>query len=389
MHWSRPTFWRSRGRLKAAIATATVALLAATSPVQALSLGAPTPLATALPSHNGSLTASGGSYVHVVFAARASSPTRSRTMYRRSVDGGATWLPAIELSRPGTEWNALPAVSVASATVDVVWTEGTFEGGPASVWYRRSEDSGATWAAAVRISPLSVNAVDRPAVARQGSTVLVSYTDMTGGTFHFRRSVDGGATWHAVRTLGTTATLNAEPSHLAFGGGVLYAAWQSTGDSISLRRSFDAGLTWTGTGTIPGRFPRIAAFGSEALMTLTLGERAVVRRTSDKGSHWAAPQRVSRTDQSAASGDVRYVAGRYRLVYAACIDNCQSEALFYRESIDGSRWTWPLRFSIAGHEGATAIGIGYTSATGKTWLGWNAYVQFGGLNGTIFVRSVE
>lgn len=71
-------------------------------PAHALSLGPPTPLATALPLRNGSLAASGGSYVHVVYAVRASSQT-ARIMYRRSVDGGMSWMPAIELSRPGTE----------------------------------------------------------------------------------------------------------------------------------------------------------------------------------------------------------------------------------------------------------------------------------------------
>jgi hypothetical protein len=293
-------------------------------------------------------------------------------------------------------------VSVVSAIVDVVWTEG-FSDPEAAVWYRRSTNSGATWGTAVRISPPSSVDTGGPAVVRQGNTVLVSYTDRDTGAVHFRRSIDGGATWQNVRTLGVAgspdgpgASLHDGWPSMTFGSGVLYAVWRSEPTTVNLRRSFDGGLTWTAATALAndGSAPlRITVSGSEAMLTFTRAgassSHAAFRKTSDKGSHWAPAQRVSGGTRNATAADVLYAAGRYRIVYRQCLDDaCDSRGLLYRESVSGSTWTWPVRFTITGHAFAEPMGIGHTAVTGKTWLGWTGFVDFQS-DVTVFVRSVQ
>jgi len=100
-------------------------------------------------------------------------------------------------------------------TLHVVWFED--EGGPDSVWYRRSRDGGQTWEA-----PRHVAAVLQPqgtaVVAAAGPQVYIAWDDFTrgNGDIHLQRSTARGATWEAPFTL-VGGPAPAFPSLAAFG----------------------------------------------------------------------------------------------------------------------------------------------------------------------------
>jgi hypothetical protein len=342
-----------------------------------------------------------GSRIHVIY--RQLDDKDRRVLYRRSVDGGATWKDAVELSRPSAISSARTALSATSAGVDAVWVDGNLIDGPSALWYRTSP-GGATWSDARRLSPVTTSNVGIPVVARSGTLVIVAYTDWDTGAVYIRRSADGGQTWQGRVRVGSTtwasisgsSAFDGVPS-VAIGNGVAYLVWGSTANNVRVSRSLNAGATWQPYVTLETRndesAPRIAAAGSSAIVTFgyfdgTTNGYARIRQTGDRGAHWSAARRISGGSLPASSQDIEWAGGKWRTSYAQCLrqDCTTGWSLWYRQSLTGATWSAPSRYSTLARPYPVSIGLAYTSSNHRVWGAWTGF-DYDASDGDIYVRG--
>src|SRR5262245_11213439 len=76
--------------------------------------------------------------------------------YRRTTNSGASWASALVLSSPLVADAGVPSIDASGNSVDAVWLEGDDIISPsdAALVFRHSADAGATWGAPVHLSPL-------------------------------------------------------------------------------------------------------------------------------------------------------------------------------------------------------------------------------------------
>ncbi len=268
--------------------------------------------------------------------------------FNRSLDAGATWLPAdVRLdvgSVPGTAFSGCPRIAASGASVYVTWAEAR-EPLP-DIYFNRSLDAGATWLpTAVR---LDVGSVPRagpsyePRLVTSGSSVYVTWFDARSGQsdIYFNRSLDAGASWLSTDVrLDVGSAPGAAPSYdpaIAASDASVYVSWvdQRNGESpdIYCNRSLDGGVTWLSedvrldVGSEPGIassfHSRIAAEGSAAFVAWEdqrNGRSDVyLNRSLDAGMTWlpvdvrldigsAAGASGSSPPEIAASGSSVYV----------------------------------------------------------------------------------
>ena len=301
----------------------------------------------------------------------------------RSLDAGATWLPAeVRLdvgSPPGASFSDCPRIATAGASVWATWSDG--RNGLQDVYFNRSSDAGATWLAAdVRLDLGSAPGSGFsacPVIAVSGSSVYVVWAEVRGGLadIYFNRSLDGGATWlpAAVRLdVGSApgAGLSLEP-RLAAAGSNVYVTWSDAraGQSdIYFNRSLDAGTTWLATDVrldvgsaaqaAPSFEPAIAASDASVFVTWVDqrdGEGADIysNRSLDAGTTWL-PADV-RLDVSSAPG----VAPSFHPRIAA-----DGQAVFV---------TWEDR-----RQGLSDVHLNRSLDAGLTWLPLDVRLDVGG-----------
>ncbi len=161
----------------------------------------------------------------------------------RSIDGGATWQTVmIDRSQAAPPcgcgayafYGAQTALAVdGNGRVHALYNLSAAPFGPGRILYRTSVDEGATWSAAQDVSaaPTAANGAF-PAIAAAGSEVRIAWMDDRTGAYrvYLRASDDGGATFGDETALSATADGFAFPYGDYFGlaitpGGRTVAAW--------------------------------------------------------------------------------------------------------------------------------------------------------------------
>jgi hypothetical protein len=158
--------------------------------------------------------------VYAVWSARSSPKKPSQIFFRRSSDGGATFSPQGQLSDT-TTGATFEAVAVSGSNVYIVWRESV--GVPSNVFFARSVDGGMTFFPPVNLSNSAGDAEDAD-VAADGTDVHVVWTERsTSGNAEilYRRSDDQGATFTASPTnISNTASASVLPAIAVVGSSV-------------------------------------------------------------------------------------------------------------------------------------------------------------------------
>jgi hypothetical protein len=313
-------------------------------------------------SYRGGLAVSSSTLVHAVYEQYTLGAFR--TWYRRSTNSGTTWGTPILLSRPSVGEAGVPAIDASGSAVDAVWIEGDdiVRGLNSTVIYRRSTDGGLTWLDPIQLSA-TLGSAGFPRVLHAASgRVLVTWTDAVSGSIYVRVSTNGGATFAAASLLGTTTSkpfaggLRDAFPVLAQGSGIVYVAYFAGPHSLRVRRSTNLGASWTTYTTISTtgdgfEAPGIAAVGSTVVVgygTVTSADEwTVIRRSTDKGAHWSSPVAISPASGTRSFSPVlTYRSGAFRLVFERCgTSSCSSSDTWYRASTTGSTWTTATKAS--------------------------------------------
>jgi len=184
--------------------------------------------------------------LHVVYDETA--PGNYEIYYRRSEDGGATWSTGKRLTwTTGASWDAAAAVD-SSDNLHVFWADsnpGNYE-----LYYKKSTDGGVTWSTNKRLTWTAGDSFE-PAIAIDPSDNLhVAWYDYTAATceIYYKKSTDGGNTWTANKRLTWTADDSFSPAIVADTSGDLHVVWEDNAPGnpeIYFKSSADGGDTWT------------------------------------------------------------------------------------------------------------------------------------------------
>ena len=122
--------------------------------------------------------------------------------YRRSVDGGGSRL-VVSFNLSNNAGSSLsPAIAVSGNHVYVVWDDNTETGEASEILYRRSVDGGATFGNTINLSN-TAGFSGNSDIAVSGNNVYVVWND--NAEILYRRSVDGGATFGSIFNLSNNA----------------------------------------------------------------------------------------------------------------------------------------------------------------------------------------
>ena len=163
--------------------------------------------------------------------------------YKTSDDNGATWSADTQLTTdPGSDYD--PAIMQASdGTIWVAWY--SWRSGNADIWYKTSTDGGVTWSDAVQLTT-DPNSDYGPAITQtsDGTIWIVWYSYRSGNAdLWCKTSIDGGASWSAEAQIDGNCC-HYRPSLTVAGDGVMWLASERN-DDIWYQFSSDNGATWS------------------------------------------------------------------------------------------------------------------------------------------------
>ena len=205
--------------------------------------------------------------------------------FKRSIDSGLTWQPALALS--GTHKAAHASIAASGSSVHVVW--GDSQTGNAEIHTRRSADSGSTWEEESRLTELPYESWV-PTVAVSEEVVLVAWVDYRDGNEeeYLKRSSDGGESWGPDTRLTNDAADSWAPS-LAISGEEAYMVWFDRRDAcvtdLEVEKALDDILALLGLPFAPAPARDPAIYYLPGFMQRVQEKR---RRIQDAASGWLA-----------------------------------------------------------------------------------------------------
>ena len=209
--------------------------------------------------------------VHVVW--HDATPGNMAIYYKRSEDGGATWSAAQRLTWTSGE-AYFPAMAIASSnTIHLVWADST--PGNSEIYYKKSSDGGTTWSSVKRLTWTSGNS-SFPAIAIDSDDNLdIVWSDLTPGTnqIYHKRSADGGTTWSAAQRITWSSSSSENPDIAIDSANALHVVWSQyivANPEIFYKTSSDGGSTWSAAQRLTwasgsSSRPAIAVDSSDAL----------------------------------------------------------------------------------------------------------------------------
>ncbi|MEK7747465.1 MAG: sialidase family protein [Nitrospirota bacterium] len=240
--------------------------------------------------------------------------------FARSIDGGRTFSPPVNLSTKDEEFYRTPSVAIDGQNVFMTWA---YSRRVFLFFYInrlflfRSTDGGATFSGPVNIAG-GTKRVFYTSVAVDGKTVIAGYTGKSpkgkGGDSPFLvRSTNGGKRFSNPINLFPDIFRADDPS-VAIDGQTVIATWRQTGHVIEwdgirnviepyrvwFARSTDGGATFSPQVNLSSRegwFPSVGISGQTVLIPWVLAGESngvLLSRSTDGGATFSAPVNISR-----------------------------------------------------------------------------------------------
>ena len=182
-------------------------------------------------------------HIHMVWADYT--PGNYDIYYKRSTDGGITWTTKHLSWTSG--WSSSPAIAVdGNNHIHAVWydeTPGNYE-----IFYKKSTDGGTMWTTK-RLTWTSGGSFNADIAVDTNNHIHVVWYDDTPGNkeIFYKRSTDGGTAWTTKR-LTTTSGDSRIPSIAADSSNYIHVAWHDNTPGnleIFYKRSTDGGTIWS------------------------------------------------------------------------------------------------------------------------------------------------
>lgn len=192
-----------------------------------------------------------GNTVHIVYTIESNTTfTTDGLFYFKSTDAGASWAARVQLFAADAVSPVRPDIAVVGNLVHVTWTDQRLgkAGNGGETWYGRSPDAGATWTQ-TQISNTATHATLRAAIVADGANLCMFWQDPGGGAIaqlYRTISADAGLSWSAIAAV-TAAGANQTHCYLAMQGMTVYVAWEDHTPATCATRymaSTDGGSTF-------------------------------------------------------------------------------------------------------------------------------------------------
>jgi hypothetical protein len=185
--------------------------------------------------------------IHVVWTQYVSQ-TNSEIYYKKSTNGGNTWVSSKRLtSYPGYSDDVIIAVD-SNNRIHLVWNDD--KSGNDEIYYKKSTNGGTSWMATKRLTWTSGHSF-YPYIAIDPSDNLhVVFQDDSKVNYeiYYKKSTNGGATWTTKRL--TFNSGNSYHPKIAFGSNynpqIVWADYSFGMCQILYKRSTNGGTTWAG-----------------------------------------------------------------------------------------------------------------------------------------------
>jgi hypothetical protein len=145
--------------------------------------------------------------------------------YKKSTNGGAAWTANQRLTWTSSG-SYVPAIAVdSSAYLHVVWHD--YGPGFPDIYHRKSTNGGTTWAKTQRLTwTASYSMAPAIAAGSSGSLHLVWYDTTPGNNeIYYKKSLDWGATWAADQRLTWTSGDSEDPDIVVGPSGNVHVVW--------------------------------------------------------------------------------------------------------------------------------------------------------------------
>ena len=337
---------------------------------------------TADESWNPVLAIDSGGVIHVVWYDYT--PGNSEIFYKSSTDGGASWNPNKRLSwTPGDSEDTAVAID-SSGTLHVVWAD--YTPGNFDIYYRKSEDTGATWSPTRRITWTSGASLE-PAIAIDSSSVIhVVWYDGTPGLgqsdIYYKSSENSGATWSPARRITWTPALSYNPAIATDPSGAIHIVWYdylAGNREIYYKASPDGGISWSAarrlTWTAGDSYsPVVATDSIDGIHVVwednTPGNREIYyKKSSDGGTTWDPVQRITWT--SGESYDPAMAVDSSDAIHIVLADfTSDGYEIYYKKSDDaGISWSAAQRITwTSGGSYSPAIALDSGNSLHVVWM---------------------
>jgi len=317
-----------------------------------------------------------GSLIHVFW-----SDTRDgngEIYYKRSTDKGTTWSSDVRLTQ-ALNLSHLPAVAQSGGILHLVWADN--RSGNDEIFYKRSSDSGTTWDADFRLA-FNSRSSTLPAVASSDSMVHVVWMDYRDGNYeiYYKRSTDSGISWAPDERLTIDTALSQYPSVCSSGPEVHLVWFDSKAGTpeVFYRRSTDEGASWQPDTllTVPpdtAAYPCISASGETVCVVWHdfrdgfPNSEVYFKRSTNAGLTWFSDSRltfstgVSQCPSLFVSGSNIHVAWEDRRTG-------NSEVFYKRSQNGGMSWESDVRLTYAS---GYSWYVGISAADSCVFLVWD------------------
>lgn len=170
----------------------------------------------------------------------------SEVYFCRSVDGGTTWDPPVQISN-AAGFSSGPSIGVSGSNVHIAWDDSRAGWWNNDIFYRRSTNDGVDWGIEQQLTTDTTSSYT-PSVAVSGNNIHVAWEDMRDGNFeiYYKNSTDNGQNWSSDMRLTADAGDSYHPS-TAVSGSNVHITWQDNRDGneeIYYKVSNDYGMSW-------------------------------------------------------------------------------------------------------------------------------------------------
>lgn len=282
--------------------------------------------------------------------------------FRRSLDAGETWEPAIELYTAFDYGGGYPAVAASDDNVYVVYYRNT--AGDSQIFMCKSHDNGQTFSNEIQITTAIRNAIT-PMITADGDDVYVVYEDRdVDWTYqiYLLHSDDAGNTWSDPVQI-SDPTYHSRWARIEVDNDMLYAVWNANvGDD----------------------YDDLDIFFS---------------KSADQGSTWSDPINISNNMAYNARLALAAIDDDIYIASSAKIDGIQTDIMFYQSYDQGETWTDGV--NLADNPGTSSrpdlFVTSSTNSQNRVYLIWSdrtyapdyqAYLRYSYDNGTTWSDNV-
>ena len=315
-----------------------------------------------------------GSNVYVARTARLKPKQPFQVFFKRSTNSGVSFANEVQVSTGNG--GSLQAMATAGANVYLVW----YQSDPAQppLFFSRSIDGGATFSIPVSLSS-SFAAIRSVTMAAGGAGVHIAWAQEIAGAnpeIFYRRSTDGGSTFGAVSNLSNSTAVSVFPQ-IAVSGPNVYLVWRET--EFRFSASGDGGASFSAPVDLSsgradtrgvGGGPQVAASGNAVQVIWhsdQFGKYQVIHRAStDGGASFTAERNISMNTQD--SWGIVTASGTNVLI--AWTDALPaSDILLLHSGDSGVTFGGQVNVSMSsGESGDQQLVIGSATRVHATWL---------------------